>query len=286
MPFGARERTRYLMQRWPAKICISVVAMLAVAGTAWAEPRSTRQVRFGGLGAIARTADVARSIDALDSFRRVTIVESPLDRHPLHDELTAEVRAGLQRASRRAVKDALVEATGLQSSLDRLRPQRDEAPTAVEGNGVLDLDLGFRGLAPRLGLDVTDTSSVERFAAAVAEHTGGGLSLLVNNAGGALGLDPVEAARDEQWEWMFQANVMGTLRVTRALLSTLAASGSVFCAGHDLKELTAHRDDNDRTPGADGPRSGQTRGVDPGVRLARSPLHVRFAPARARDDRA
>ncbi len=79
--------------------------------------------------------------------------------------------------------------------------------------------------ATALQLDVTDTSSVERFAAAVEDRAAGRLSLLVNNAGGALGLDRVEATREEDWEWMFQANVLGTLRVTRALLAPLIASG-------------------------------------------------------------
>ncbi len=73
-------------------------------------------------------------------------------------------------------------------------------------------------------LDVTDEASVQAFVAAAL---GGDerLDLLVNNAGGALGLDRVEEARDERWEWMFQANVMGTLRMCRALLPALRASG-------------------------------------------------------------
>ena len=76
-----------------------------------------------------------------------------------------------------------------------------------------------------LPLDVTDAESVARFAEAAVEHAGGKLSLLVNNAGGALGLDRVEDAREDDWEWMFQANVLGTLRMTRALLDALVASG-------------------------------------------------------------
>jgi NADP-dependent 3-hydroxy acid dehydrogenase YdfG len=39
--------------------------------------------------------------------------------------------------------------------------------------------------------------------------------VLVNNAGGAHGLDPVERGLDADWETMFQANVLGTLRMTR-----------------------------------------------------------------------
>jgi NADP-dependent 3-hydroxy acid dehydrogenase YdfG len=71
-----------------------------------------------------------------------------------------------------------------------------------------------------LALDVTDTASVEAFAAAVPE-----CAVLVNNAGGALGLDPVAAADEEQWRWMYDANVLGVMRVTRAFLPKLVASG-------------------------------------------------------------
>jgi len=71
-----------------------------------------------------------------------------------------------------------------------------------------------------LALDVTDTASVEAFAAEVAA-----CHVLVNNAGGALGLDPIAEADDDKWRWMYDANVLGTMRVTRALLPKLIASG-------------------------------------------------------------
>jgi len=70
-------------------------------------------------------------------------------------------------------------------------------------------------------LDVTDPASVEAFAADVPRP----LRLLVNNAGGALGLDPVEEASEERWRTMYETNVLGTLRLTRALLPALAESG-------------------------------------------------------------
>jgi len=71
-----------------------------------------------------------------------------------------------------------------------------------------------------LRLDVTDQESVAAFAAAVPT-----VSLLVNNAGGAKGLAPVAEADEDEWRWMFETNVMGTLRVTKAFLPTLIASG-------------------------------------------------------------
>ena len=69
-------------------------------------------------------------------------------------------------------------------------------------------------------LDVTQTASVEAFAAWARTHTDK-LDVLVNNAGGAHGIDPVATAKDEDWEAMFQTNVLGVLRVTRACLPNL-----------------------------------------------------------------
>lgn len=77
------------------------------------------------------------------------------------------------------------------------------------------------GKATPLVLDVTDRASIDNFTAALAELTGSKLDLLVNNAGGARGLDPVLEADPEDWRWMFEANVMGTLEVTRALFDQL-----------------------------------------------------------------
>jgi len=69
-------------------------------------------------------------------------------------------------------------------------------------------------------LDVTDPDSV----AALAERVET-CEVLVNNAGGALGRDPVAEADEEQWRWMYEANVLGTMRMTRALLPRLIESG-------------------------------------------------------------
>jgi NADP-dependent 3-hydroxy acid dehydrogenase YdfG len=69
-------------------------------------------------------------------------------------------------------------------------------------------------------LDVTDRSSVERFCAELAT-----CRLLVNNAGGALGLGPIAEADEEQWRVMYESNVLGVMRMTRALLPRLVESG-------------------------------------------------------------
>lgn len=71
-----------------------------------------------------------------------------------------------------------------------------------------------------LPLDVTDRESVRAFADAVPEA-----KLLVNNAGGAKGLEPVADADEEDWRWVWETNVAGTLRLTQAFLPKLRASG-------------------------------------------------------------
>ncbi len=79
---------------------------------------------------------------------------------------------------------------------------------------------GLGGAARALPLDVTDTESVNDFAAAVPE-----CRVLVNNAGGALGLEPVAEFDEDHWRLMYEANVAGAARMIRALLPRLVASG-------------------------------------------------------------
>lgn len=69
-------------------------------------------------------------------------------------------------------------------------------------------------------LDVSKTASVEDYIQWVRTHTDK-LDVLINNAGGALGLEPVAQGKDEDWEGMMQSNVLGVLRMTRAALPLL-----------------------------------------------------------------
>jgi NADP-dependent 3-hydroxy acid dehydrogenase YdfG len=69
-------------------------------------------------------------------------------------------------------------------------------------------------------LDVTDPDSVAQLADAVPDA-----AVLVNSAGGALGLEPVADADEEKWTRMYETNVMGVMRVTKALLPALERSG-------------------------------------------------------------
>src|SRR5688572_24910478 len=66
-------------------------------------------------------------------------------------------------------------------------------------------------------LDVSKTASVDEFASWARTITKRA-DVLVNNAGGAHGLDPVATGKDEDWEAMFEINVLGVLRMTRAIL--------------------------------------------------------------------
>ena len=83
----------------------------------------------------------------------------------------------------------------------------------------------LRALAEEVGgeavaLDVTDPGSVAELAGRVTA-----CDVLVNCAGGAVGLDRFDDADEERWRWMFEANVMGSVRMTKALLPALIDSG-------------------------------------------------------------
>lgn len=80
--------------------------------------------------------------------------------------------------------------------------------------------------------DLTDEADVARLAATVL--AGGGVTSLVNNAGGAVGLDPVSRSGVADWAAMYEKNVLATLRVTQALLPALEADG-----GGDLLFVTS-----------------------------------------------
>jgi NADP-dependent 3-hydroxy acid dehydrogenase YdfG len=74
-----------------------------------------------------------------------------------------------------------------------------------------------------LRLDVTDPASVAELAEQVSD-----VSVVINNAGGALGLEPIAEADEEKWRRMYETNVMGVMRVTKALLPALERSGNGY----------------------------------------------------------
>ncbi|MFG2195496.1 SDR family oxidoreductase [Streptomyces sp. NPDC048639] len=72
-------------------------------------------------------------------------------------------------------------------------------------------------------LDVTDRAAVDAFAAFLDGQ--GPVQVLVNNAGGALGAEPVASSDPADWRTMYEVNVLGVLNITQALLPALTASG-------------------------------------------------------------
>ncbi len=70
-------------------------------------------------------------------------------------------------------------------------------------------------------VDITDRSAVDAFAAGLSR-----VDVLINNAGGAIGVDPVATGDPQDWRDMYEVNVLGTLNVTQALLPKLIASGA------------------------------------------------------------
>lgn len=71
--------------------------------------------------------------------------------------------------------------------------------------------------------DITDKASVDAMARTVL--AGGGVDALVNNAGGAFGMDSVADGNPEDWTRMYNVNVLGTLYVTQAFLPSLRDNG-------------------------------------------------------------
>ena len=115
--------------------------------------------------------------------------------------------------------------TGASSGIGAATAER----LAAEGYSVV---LGARRLdrltelAERIGgralpLDVTDDASVAAFVAELDR-----VDVLVNNAGGAFDAAPVAQADVDAWQRAFDVNVLGTLRMTKALLPALIASGA------------------------------------------------------------
>jgi 3-hydroxy acid dehydrogenase/malonic semialdehyde reductase len=81
-----------------------------------------------------------------------------------------------------------------------------------------------------LELDVTDPASCTRFVATAVEHLGG-VDVLVNNAGLALGRDPFDESTEEDEEVVLETNVHGLIRMTRLCLPHLRDGGHIVNMG-------------------------------------------------------
>ncbi len=107
----------------------------------------------------------------------------------------------------------------------RRREKLDEVVSAIEATG---------GSARAVVMDVTDGDSVQ-----AGIGTLGRCDVLVNNAGGALGVTRVEDGDPEEWERMYSSNVVGTLRVTQAALPLLRRSARATIV--DISSIAGER---------------------------------------------
>ena len=114
--------------------------------------------------------------------------------------------SGIGAATARALAEAGYRVVCAARRTDRIEP------LAAEIGGVA------------VACDITDPAQVDALAAAVGDR----LDLLVNNAGGAVGTETLAEADFDAWVTMFETNVLGAGRVTKALLPALrAAEGTV-----------------------------------------------------------
>jgi len=123
-------------------------------------------------------------------------------------------------------KTAIV--TGASSGIGAalVRALRDEGVRVAGGArrvDRVDADVG-------LELDVTDPASCERFVSAAVEQLGG-LDVLVNNAGLALGRDPFDDSTEADEEVVLETNVHGLIRMTRLALPHLRDGGHIVNMG-------------------------------------------------------
>ncbi|GLY30411.1 SDR family oxidoreductase [Kineosporia sp. NBRC 101731] len=107
--------------------------------------------------------------------------------------------SGIGAATARGLARAGFEVILLARREDRLKAVCDEIAAAG-------------GQARYHRLDVTDADAVREFAQTVEQ-----CDVLVNNAGGAIGIDPVLSADPSDWRKMYEVNVIGPLQLTQAL---------------------------------------------------------------------
>ena len=109
----------------------------------------------------------------------------------------------------------------------RRRERLEELVTALPGVSVHILTFDVRD---RAAVDAAVASLPTEFQA---------VDVLVNNAGGAHGLNPIQSGDPADWDQMLDSNVRGLLNVTHALLPGMTARQSGFIlnigsvAGHE-----------------------------------------------------
>ncbi len=138
--------------------------------------------------------------------------------HAIRRAVVTGASSGIGAATVRLLRQHGWEVVGVARRADRLEALAEETGAAV------------------FVADVTIQSDVDALRDFLA--TLGPIHALVNNAGGALGLDSVEASNADDWIRMFDVNVVGVKRVTSALLPLLRA-GVVPGASADILTVTS-----------------------------------------------
>src|SRR5699024_1909613 len=80
------------------------------------------------------------------------------------------------------------------------------------------------GTLTSVATDVTDNASIESLYATIEAQ--GGIDTILNIAGGAVGSETISEAQEDDWQWMFETNVLGSLRVIQTFLPMLRAHGA------------------------------------------------------------
>src|SRR5680860_333569 len=127
--------------------------------------------------------------------------------------------SGIGAATVRAFREQGWDVVGVARRAERLATLREET-----GAEVFTADLTKQA----------DVDALRDYLAA-----SGPVNALVNNAGGAKGLDTVENSSIEDWAWMFEINVLAVKRVTSALLPLLRASVADAAASADIVTVTS-----------------------------------------------
>ncbi|MGB9034419.1 MAG: SDR family NAD(P)-dependent oxidoreductase, partial [Paeniglutamicibacter sp.] len=119
----------------------------------------------------------------------------PTNPHPQHAAVVTGASSGIGEATARTLAAAGWKVFAVARRADRLAKLAQET-----------------GAIP-VAADITDDAQVAALLAVV--EAAGGIDTLVNIAGGARGADYLAEAKNEDWDFMLQANVMGTMKITR-----------------------------------------------------------------------
>ena len=158
-----RAKSRHHPRARRRVVCWSLMAVMLLGGTtmagetAWTfeqradkpridNPRTQRTIRLGGQ---ILTPRIAFELQSIHTFRR-TALPGQVHDHVMSDEMSANVRRGLKRATRRAVKSYLMEAIHLDRGFKHVKTRiRGDGTTEVRS---LDFRFGFSSQVPQVSV--------------------------------------------------------------------------------------------------------------------------------------